>query len=119
MSGDPPEEVTFTLRPSRNSGSSLGKGGRKEHGCTRQREQQVSGRRMNMSLTRQTGKYKPGHAGLIGSRSDDTRLTGSLAGLNELLYAKCLLLCLHTVNVQHMLCKWQNLGTSLPHAEVG
>lgn len=63
-----------------------------------------------MSLTRQTGRQEPGHVGFVGSRSDDTHHTGCLAELNGLLYAKRLLLRQHTVNVQQMLCKWQNLA---------
>lgn len=95
------EEVMFTPIPSRISGSSPRKGGRKEQACTRQREQQ-GGEKRTMSLTRQTGKQEPGHGRLIGSRRDDTHLTGPLAGLNEVIYAKHLVLCLHTVNIQQM-----------------
>lgn len=43
----------------------------------------VEGRRMNMLLTRQTGRQEACHAKFIGSRRDDTHLEGSLAGLNE------------------------------------
>lgn len=60
------------------------------------------GEKRTMSLTRQTGKQAPGHARLIGSRRDDTHLTVPLAGLNEIIYAKHLVLCLHTVNIQQM-----------------
>lgn len=105
-----PEKVKCTPRPSRISGSSPGKGGRKE--------QQMGGRRRNMSPTRQTGRQEPGHAGLVSSRRDDTHLTGPLAGLNEIIYAKLLVLCLHTVNIQQMgasliKCKYTRRGWSL------